>query len=330
MPANLTPQYQKAELEYRRAQTVAERLEILERMLILIPKHKGTEKLQAELKTKLKETREELQVEKSAPKSVGKHYRFPRQGAGTAVILGGPNAGKSRLLKELTKAEPEVAPYPFTTREPLPGMMAWEDIAVQLIDTPPITEHQFEPSLLNLVRTADLALVAFDGSSDDAPDATAVVLQQLAQRHTVLSDRTGFDEDDFSKLHVAARLVVTRGGDPQAADRLAFLQEMTPLPFPVLTVEFDDAASREALRTAIVDGLEIIRLYTKTPGKPAEYVSPFTLPRGGTVEDLAGKVHRDLVEKVKSAKVWSWGQTDARTVGKDHVLTDRDLVELQT
>jgi uncharacterized protein len=330
MPANLTPQYSKAEEEYRRAQSPAERLEILERMLVLIPKHKGTEKLQADLKTKLKETREELAVEKSAPKAVGKVYRFPRQGAGTVVIIGGPNAGKSRILKELTKAEPEVAPYPFTTREPLPGMMAWEDIVVQLIDTPPITQHQFEPALLNLVRTADLVLLAFDGSSDDAPEETAAAMQPLAQRHTYLADRTGFDEDDFSKLLVKSRLVVTRGQDAAVSDRLDFLREIMPIPFPVITAELDDAASRESLRNEIVQALQLIRLYTKTPGKPADYSSPFTLPIGGTVEDLATKIHRDLGDKVKSAKVWALGSSDSRTVGKDHALADRDLVELQT
>ncbi|HET6422594.1 MAG TPA: GTPase [Planctomycetaceae bacterium] len=330
MPANLTPQYQKTEEEYRRAQSPAERLEILERMLVLIPKHKGTEKLQADLKTKLKETREELAVEKSAPKTVGKVYRFPRQGAGTVVIIGGPNAGKSRILKELTKAEPEVAPYPFTTREPLPGMMAWEDIVVQLIDTPPVTEHQYEPALLNLVRTADLVLLAFDGSSDDSPEETAAAMQQFTQRHTYFAALTGFDEDDFSKLLVKTRLVVTRGQDPVVNDRLEFLREFTPISFPVLTVELDNPASRESLRNEIVAALQLVRLYTKTPGKPADYSAPFTLPVGGTVEDLAGKIHRDLGEKVKSAKVWAFGSSDSRTVGKDHVLADRDLVELQT
>src|ERR1700743_1102407 len=138
MPANLPPQYQKAVEEYRKAQSAAERFEILERMLVLIPKHKGTEKLQADLKTKLKETKADIQGENTAPKG-GKVYRVPRQRAAQVILSGGPNAGKSRIVKELTNAEPEVADYPFTTREPMPGMMAWEDITIQLGDTPPIT-----------------------------------------------------------------------------------------------------------------------------------------------------------------------------------------------
>lgn len=327
MPANLTPQYQKAEEEYRRAQTAQEKLDCLERMLQLIPKHKGTEKLQADLKTRIKETREELHVEQKAPKG-GKTYRFPRQGAAQVVIVGGPNSGKSRLLKELTKAEPEVADYPFTTREPLPGMMAWEDVSLQLIDTPPITDQHFEPYLLNLVRTADMALLTFDGSSDDAPEATIAVIDQFARRHTTLSNRTGFDENDLSTIHVNTLLVVTRGEDPGVNDRLDFLRELRPLEFPVVRVEFDDPASREALRNSIYESLMLIRIYTKAPGKPADHSSPFTFPRGGTVEDLAYKVHRDLAEKLKFARVWGTSAAPGQSVGREHVLYDKDLVEL--
>ena len=89
MPANLTPQYSKAEEAYR-GETAQERVECLEQMLQLIPKHKGTEKLQADLKTRLKEAREEVQVEKQAPKAA-KSYRIPRQGAGTVMVIGAPN-----------------------------------------------------------------------------------------------------------------------------------------------------------------------------------------------------------------------------------------------
>jgi len=329
MPANLPPQYQKAEEEYRKAQSAVERFEILERMLVLIPKHKGTEKLQADLKTKLKETKADIQVEKSAPKG-GKVFRFPRQGAATIVIIGGPNAGKSRLLKDLTKAEPEVADYPFTTREPLPGMMAWEDVTVQLIDTPPITESLFEPYLLNFVRSADLVLLAFDGSSDDAPEATTAVIEQFRQRATLLSTTTGFDEDDFSKLHVKTLLIATRGHDGDLQDRLDFFKEMIPTEFATIRVDLDDPKEREQLRSSIFEGLGLIRLYTKAPGKPADYSSPFTIPRGGTVEDLAWKVHRDLADKLKFAKIWGTSAADGQSVGRDHVLADKDLVELHT
>src|SRR5262249_40961550 len=186
MPANLTPQYSKAEEEYRKAQTVAEQIACLETMLQLIPKHKGTEKLQADLKTKLKETREELAAEKKAPKK-GKSHKIPRQGAGQVVILGGPNAGKSRVLKELTNAQPEVAPYPFTTRETLPGMMPWEDVMLQLIDTPPITSSMFESDLSGLVRSTDAVVLCLDGSSDNAPDETYEVVQQFQTRKTLLA-----------------------------------------------------------------------------------------------------------------------------------------------
>lgn len=329
MPANLPPQYQKAEEEYRKAQSAAERCEIIERMLVLIPKHKGTEKLQADLKTKLKETKADIQAEKTAPKG-GKVYRFPRQGAAQVIIIGGPNSGKSRILRDLTKAEPEVADYPFTTREPMPGMMAWEDVTVQLIDTPPITDSLFEPYLLNFVRSADLVVLTFGGASDDAPEATATVIDQFRQRATALSTTTGFDEDDFSKLNVKTLLVVTHGRDSEVRDRLDFFREMVPTAFATVPVDLDQTADRELLRKSIFDGLGLIRLYTKAPGKPADFSSPFTIPIGGTVEDLAHKVHRDLADKLKFAKIWGTSAADGQSVGRDHVLADKDLVELHT
>lgn len=327
MAVNATPQYKKAEEEYRRAQTAQEQIECLEKMLVLLPKHKASEKVQMDLKTRLKEARAELAAEKAAPKKA-KSYKFPRQGAGQLVILGGPNAGKSRLLAELTSARPEVAPYPFTTREPQPGMMPWEDVAVQLIDTPPITDSYFEAYLPNIVRSADGALLCFDGGSDDAPDQTAEVMRQFESRKTRLDRESGFVDDDFSQVRLQTLLVATRADAPGFADRLAYFAEMFPDRFETIAVEFERPDSTAALRDRVYRLLNVMRVYTKAPGKPADYKSPFTLPAGASVEDLAAKVHKELAAKLTHARVWGGGGHDGQSVGRDHVLSDKELVEL--
>src|SRR3954452_5313933 len=171
MAANLTPQYLEAEAEYKKAQTAEERLECLRKMWSLLPKHKASEKLQAELKTKISDTRAEVEQERKSPKKVGVSYKIPRQGAGQVLLLGGPNAGKSKILTRLTRANPEVAPYPFTTRDPHAGMMEWEDARVQLIDTPPITADYLEGYLSSMVRSGDAAVLVVDLGDDDGPFA---------------------------------------------------------------------------------------------------------------------------------------------------------------
>src|SRR6516165_1760813 len=186
MAANLTPQYLEAEADYKKAQTAEERLACLKKMYSLLPKHKASEKLQADLKTKISEAKEALDREKKSPKKTGVSYKIPGQGAGQYVILGAPNVGKSRLLTRLTRATPEVAPYPFTTREPHAGMMEWEDARVQLIDTPPITADYLEGYLSSMVRSADACVLVVDLADDDGPFAAEAVLERLAQVHTVL------------------------------------------------------------------------------------------------------------------------------------------------
>lgn len=327
MAVNLTPQYHRAEEEYRRAQSVQEQIECLEKMLILMPKHKASEKLQSDIKSRIKEAREELAAEKAAPRKT-KSYRYPRQGAGQVIVLGAPNAGKSRLLAELTNATPEVAPYPFTTREPFPAMMPWEDVMVQLIDTPPITDSLMEAYLPGIVRSADAVVLCFDGASDDAPEQTVAVVQQLEARKTSLSGESGFVDGNFSLVRVKTLLVPTRGDDPECPDRLAFFDEMLSTGFDRQIVEFDRPDSVAELRRAIFRLLGVMRVYTKAPGKPADYTSPYTLPLGSTVEDLAAKVHQDLAEKMKFAKVWGSGAHDGQSVGREHLLAERDLVEL--
>ncbi len=207
-------------------------------------------------------------------------------------------------------------------------MMPWEDVQVQLIDTPPVTDTAFEPYLINIVRSADAVLLCLDGSSDNGPDETAVVVQQFESRKTLLSNRTGFDEEDFSIIHIKTLLVVTHADDPGCSDRVEFFREVLPRAFDTINVELTRSESAEELRNRIYGLLGVIRVYTKRPGKPADMKDPYTIPLDGTIEDLALKIHRDMAETLKFARVWGASAYDGQSVGRDHRLADKDVVEL--
>jgi hypothetical protein len=297
-------------------------------MFQLVPKHKASEKLQAELKTKMKDLKEEIEQEKKHPKKVGVSYKFPKQGAGQYIILGAPNAGKSRLLTRLTRAAPEVAPFPFTTREPHVGMMDWQDVKVQLIDTPPITPDYFEPYVSSLVRAADAAILMLDLGDDDGPFAAETVLDRLAQVKTILQGEKPATQDDYSIEYVRTLLVANKIDLDGASDRLDIVREMYAARFPIHVISAEHGTGLEDLREALYRFLNVIRVYTKQPGKPPDMTSPFTCPIGSTVIEMAELVHRDFVDQLKSARIWGSGVHDGQAVGREHVLGDKDVVEL--
>jgi uncharacterized protein len=330
MAVNLPPQYHDADARYKKAQQPADKLAALREMWVILPKHKASEKVQAALKTKISELTDQIEAEKAGPKKAAPgSFKIPRQGAGTVVFLGPPNAGKSALLAKLTSAKPEVAAYPFTTREPIPGMTDTAGVKVQLIDLPPITADHYDHFVTDVTRSADAAVLFLDLANDDGPAETQAVIDRLKNARRELVKAKPAD-DDPTVYYLPTILVATKADDEAADVRLEMAREWIGDRFPLFVVSADRGDGLAELKQALFDALGVMRIHTKQPGKPADTSgAPFTCPVGSTVAEFAGCVHTDFEEKVKSARVWGSAATPGQTVGRDHVLGDGDVVELQ-
>ena len=329
MPANLPPQYIKAEEDHRRATSPGDRLETLRELFRLLPKHKGTEKLQCDLKTKISRARDEVEGGKLGPnKKAGVSYKVPGEGAGQVVLVGPANVGKSALLASMTNARPEVAPYPFTTRAPAPGMATWQDVRFQFVDLPPVTADFLEPWMPGMVSSADAALFVVDLADDDLIDAAEIAFRRLADSHVELVAELPFDSEDETLRHVKTVFVANKVDADGAADRLDILREWAGSRFPIVAASATSGVELDSVRSAAYDALGVIRVYTKIPGKPADRSHPFTVPIGSTVLNLARVIHRDFEQSLKFAKAWRSGTFEGQTVRRDHELQDADVVEL--
>jgi len=328
MPANLPPQYSKVEEELRKAVVPAERLEKLRELFRLLPKHKGTEKLQSDLKQKISRAKEDLEGARGGGKKKGISHRVPHEGAGQVVLVGGSNVGKSALLSALTNAKPEVAPYPYSTRTPLPGMMSYLDVRVQLVDLPAVTEDYLEPWLPDLIRSADAALLVADLGNDDLIDQVEAALTRLSHASIVLYGQEKPNTEDESIQNLRTLVVANKSDAPDARERRELLEDWFASRFSVLPVSVENGEGLDELSRATYDLLGVMRVYTKRPGKPADLTTPFTIPIGGTVFDLAREIHRDFEHSLKFAKVWGSGVFDGQTVKRDHELHEADVVEL--
>jgi ribosome-interacting GTPase 1 len=327
MPTNLPPECAELEARYRAAASPEDKIDALEELLAAIPKHKGTDHLRADLRSKLARLRDASRSRRGAGHATSP-FRIEREGAGQVAVIGCPNTGKSALVAALTNAAPEVAAYPFTTRAPVPGMMRVEDVQVQLVDTPPLHPDHPEPELTGLIRRVDLLLVVVD-LQDDSIGQLQDAMAMLADRRilpVVEQERHSAEE----RLTFKPLLVVVNKNDDEASDGdFQALCELFEGECPLLPVSARTGRGLDRLRRAVFDGLDIIRVYSKPPGKEPDLAAPFPLKRGSTVEELAGKIHRGLQHNLRSARVWGKEVFDGQPVGRDYVLHDGDIVELR-
>lgn len=328
MPANLTPQYKEAEERFRTAATHDEKLEALREMLALLPKHKGTEKLYADLKKRLAKLEDEgAHTHRGATRHDDPgHVR--REGAGQWALVGPPNSGKSALLAALTHAHPEVAPYPFTTRVPLPGMMAFEDLQVQLVDTPAASPQHTEPWLANLVHNADGVLVVLAPDDDAFEDDLACVRGLLERARVVARGAPPPGEAHPWSVVRPVRAALNKSDLDGDGTLLELVREELDPAWPLHAVSAVSGAGLGELRAALWADLGRIRIYAKEPGHKPDLARPFVLERGATVEKFANVVHHELAERLKFARVWGHAAFDGQQVDRQHVLHDRDVVEL--
>jgi uncharacterized protein len=337
MPANLTPEYKATEAAFRKARDPRERLEHLREMLRVIPKHKGTDHLQADIKHRIKELSEELERPKKSGAHGGPPLVIQPQGAAQIALLGPPNTGKSSLHARLTGSGAQAAPYPFTTQYPEPGMMPFEDIHFQLVDLPAISPEHPVSWLAGALQTADACLLVVDLGDPACVERIETVRAILREKRVTLTDRwepegeaAEVDEDPFA-LRLPAVLLTNKAdllADVETELR-AFL-ELTGLRYSVVAVSATTGRSLGEIGPLLFRQLRIVRVYTKVPGRPPDRNRPFTLRRGQTVDDVAWLVHKDLARSLKYARVWGKSGFDGQHVGRDHPLADGDVVELHT
>ncbi len=324
MPANLTPEFLKARKRFRQAKELDEKLAALEEMLATIPKHKGTDKMQADIKRRIAKLRESQSQTKRGGKTTG-HDHISIEGAGQVTLIGPPNTGKSSLLTALTNARPEVADYPFSTLVPIPGMMAFEDISIQLLDLPPITPEYTESWVYSLIRGCDLGLVVLDASDGELIlDEFAELVGLLKEKHLrLVAERDPETEERI--VEIRTRIVLNKM-DLTLADGVDGL--IAQLPFPVHGTSAATGPGVDALRKTVFDALHVVRIYTKMPGRKPDMTEPYTLPSGSTALDAVRIVHRDFIERLKYVRIWGSGRFDGQQVPADHVLEDGDIVEI--
>jgi ribosome-interacting GTPase 1 len=328
MPANLTPQYKEAEARFRAAKDHDEKVEALEEMLKLVPKHKGTEKIQADLKRRLSKLRVESQKRGKSGVRHADPFAVRREGAGQLVLLGPPNSGKSSIVERLTRASPEIGLYPFTTHKPLPAMMKFENVPIQLVDAPPVTTEHFEHGMLTLMRNTNVVVVTADLGAGDPVSPIQDILSLLENQRLVLSPHAASsDADTKTTLWLA-----NKSDDPAAEENLEFLEEFLPRPWLCVSAARETGLDEFAKRA--FEALDVIRIYTKPPGKKADLEDPHILKKGATVLDAATAVHREFADKLRFVRLWRECKGGGKAppsgikVDRDFVLVDEDIIEL--
>jgi ribosome-interacting GTPase 1 len=345
MPANLTPDYLKAEQWFRQASTTEEKILALEEMMRVIPKHKGTNHMRAELRKKYSALKESAEKRKKASHGPDP-FHIPKSGSGQVVLLGLPNSGKSSIVSALTHAKTEVADFPFTTSIPTPGMAKFEDVHIEIVDMPPITADFAPSGIVNTLRNCDLIAIVIDLSGNIEQQLQTCL--NFLDAHHLLLDQTPPAKDMTGSVLARKAFIIAAKSDIAPADAAEKLKAFCKKPLGIVVASVKTRQGLDELLAKVFSLLDIVRIYAKKPGHEPDMTEPFVLPKGSTVMDLARSIHRDLAEKLKSARCWTSASSvrqahgpslsravesgskihNGQNVHRTHILCDKDIIEL--
>ena len=333
MPTNVSPEYKRAESDYKSAREPRDRLAALREMLRAIPKHKGTEHVQSDIKKRIKELTDELTGPKKGGTRGGPPTTIRSEGAGQIALLGPPNSGKSTLHDALTGSGSAAGPYEFTTQFPQPGMLPVGEVGIQLIDLPPISSSHPIPWIANALQPAEGAMLVVDLSHPGCVAAVDDLVGVLDKKKVRLigewpkgADEPFDSEDPFVKL-LPTVIVAARAHEIDDVEtELAILEDLIGLDLPTLhaSVIGDD---NDHVGPWLFEALGVVRVYTESAAKKDD--KPYTIRRGQTVIHAAELVHKDFAEQFRFARLIRTGEPD-RQVGRDFELLDGDRIELHT
>jgi small GTP-binding protein len=295
-------------------------------LISTIPKHKGTDHLRADLRRRLSKLKTKSQSSQRSGGAISP-YIIDKEGAGQIAVIGYTNTGKSTLVAQNTNADPEVAEYPFTTWGPTPGMLAVQNIQVQLIDTPPVNRDFIEPEFMQMIRRSDLILLMVDMQADPLEQLKNTV--KVLVQNRIVPRHLHEQYPERGNKYIPLLVIANKIDDNALEENYHIFCELMNEEWPCIPISAINGRNLDKLKQAIIKELAVIRIYSKAPGEEPDRSSPFVIKKGSTLEEFAGKVHKDFAEKLKHARVWGGSEFEGQMVSRDYILQDEDVVELK-